>query len=74
MMDLQEKTRVCVIGGGASGLCALRHFAANLDHFKLEAFEQMKEVGGTWNYNEKTGLDTNGLPVHSSMYRDLKLV
>ncbi|XP_043468284.1 flavin-containing monooxygenase FMO GS-OX-like 2 [Leptopilina heterotoma] len=64
--------RICVIGGGAAGLCALRNFAANLNNFELVAFEKTEKVGGTWVYNEKTGLDSNGLPIHSSMYRDLR--
>ena len=35
-------------------------------------FEQSSVVGGTWVYNEKTGQDQWGLPVHSSMYKSLK--
>lgn len=73
-MDLQKKMRICVIGGGAAGLCALRNFAANLNHFELVAYEKTYKIGGTWVYNEKTGLDSNGLKIHSSMYRDLRYV
>lgn len=64
---------VCVVGAGAAGLCALRHFSTRPDLFgPIVAFEQSEQVGGTWNYNEKTGTNENGLPVHSSMYRDLQ--
>lgn len=73
-MNLQRKMRVCVVGGGAAGLCALRHFAANSNEFEIEAFEKMEQIGGTWIYNEKTGFDVQGLPIHSSMYRDLRFV
>lgn len=63
---------VCIVGAGAAGLCALRHFAARPDLFgEVVAYEQSGTVGGTWNYSEQTGTDANGLPVHSSMYRDL---
>ena len=71
---LQKKMRVCIIGAGAAGLCALRNFAVHLNEFEIEAFEKMEEIGGTWIYNEKTGLDSKGFPIHSSMYRDLRLV
>ncbi len=64
---------VCIVGAGAAGLCALRHFAARPDLFgEVVAYEQSGTVGGTWNYSEQTGTDANGLPVHSSMYRDLQ--
>ncbi|XP_033215017.1 flavin-containing monooxygenase FMO GS-OX-like 2 isoform X1 [Belonocnema kinseyi] len=71
-MNSQRKMRVCVVGAGAAGLCALRHFAANLNEFEIEAFEKMEKIGGTWIYNEKTGFDVKGLPIHSSMYRNLR--
>lgn len=70
-MNLQKK-RICVIGGGAAGLCALRNFAAKKNNFELVAFEKTEQVGGTWVYNEMTGLDSNNSPIHSSMYRDLR--
>ena len=64
---------VCVVGAGAAGLCALRHFTSRLDRFgPIVCFEQTDKVGGTWNYTDKIGTDQNGLPIHSSMYRDMK--
>ncbi|KAJ8664225.1 hypothetical protein QAD02_005887 [Eretmocerus hayati] len=67
-----KKKRVCVVGAGAAGLCAARHLAANPNEFEFIVFERLLEVGGTWIYNEKTGFDNDGYPVHSSMYRDLR--
>ena len=64
--------RVAVIGAGAAGLCAVRHLASRPSAFSVTAFEQSKGVGGTWVYTDRTGTDEHGLPVHSSMYRNLK--
>ena len=64
---------VGVIGAGAAGLCALRHFTSRPDQFgPIVCYEQSTKVGGTWNYSEHTGTDQHGLPIHSSMYRDLQ--
>lgn len=65
-----QKMKIAIIGAGAAGLCALRH--ATDKGFPCDCFEQTDKVGGTWNYTERTGLDENGLPVHSSMYQGLK--
>lgn len=66
-----SRAKVCVIGAGAAGLCAARHFAPN-SNFELKVYEQTNDIGGTWIYKEATEVDENGLPVHSSMYRDLR--
>nr|XP_012224297.1 PREDICTED: flavin-containing monooxygenase FMO GS-OX-like 2 [Linepithema humile] len=71
MADQEEKMKVCVIGAGAAGLCAARHLAANL-RYEITVYEQTNEIGGTWVYNEQSGLDENGLPIHSSMYQNLR--
>ena len=63
--------RVAVIGAGAAGLCALRHLTARPSVFTALGFEQTSDVGGTWVYTEDTGLDRNGLPIHSSMYKNM---
>ncbi|XP_043266309.1 flavin-containing monooxygenase FMO GS-OX-like 7 [Colletes gigas] len=65
------KKKVCVVGAGAAGLCAANHFARN-SNFEVNVYEQTNDIGGTWVYKEATGLDENGLPIHSSMYRDLR--
>ncbi|KAK2155086.1 hypothetical protein NP493_2110g00011 [Ridgeia piscesae] len=63
--------RVAVIGAGAAGLCALRHLTARPSAFTALGFEQTSNVGGTWVYTEDTGLDRNGLPIHSSVYKNM---
>ena len=64
--------RVAVIGAGAAGLCALRHLSARPALYEPVGFEQLTSVGGTWIYTERVGTDENGLPVQSSMYKNLK--
>lgn len=62
--------KLAIIGAGPTGLIALRH---SLDEgHDCEVFEKTDNVGGTWAYTEKTGNDEYGLPIHSSMYADLK--
>ena len=69
--DLQM--RVAVIGTGVAGLCCLRHLTRYPDYFKVQAFEQSNQIGGTWVYTDKIGQDEEtGLPIHSSMYKNLK--
>ena len=63
-------SRVCVIGAGAAGLCAARRLAEA--QLTPVIFEQTGVVGGTWVFNEATGMDQHGLPIHSSMYKSLK--
>ncbi|CAG9766250.1 unnamed protein product [Ceutorhynchus assimilis] len=61
--------KIGIVGAGAAGLAALRH-SLNSGHECL-AFEQTDKIGGTWNYTDQTGLDSYGLPIHSSMYQGL---
>lgn len=65
--------KVCIVGAGAAGLCAARHLAGD-KNFEITLFEQTDDVGGTWVYNDRIGLNENGLPIHSSMYQNLKFV
>ena len=60
-----------IIGAGASGLCATRNAAAS-PHLEPIVWEQSEELGGTWRLSEEADVDKNGLPVHSSMYQNLK--
>lgn len=61
--------KVAVIGAGISGLAATKYSKeAGLD---VTCFEQTDNIGGTWVYIDSTGLDKHGLPIHSSMYRNL---
>lgn len=71
MTESRRKKKVCIVGAGAAGLCAAKHLAEN-SNFEITVYEQTNDVGGTWVYKEATGVDENGLPVHSSMYRDLR--
>ena len=66
--------RVAVIGAGAAGLCAVRHLKARPELFDPVCFELSSRIGGTWVYTEKTGLDENGIPIQSSMYKNLRSV
>lgn len=71
MAEPTRKIKVCVVGAGAAGLCATRHLAPN-SNFEMKVYEQTNDIGGTWVYTERTGFDENGLPIHSSMYSNLR--
>ncbi|XP_076332501.1 uncharacterized protein LOC143237300 [Tachypleus tridentatus] len=64
--------RVGVIGAGAAGLVAARHLAAQSDLFNFVVYEQTGEVGGTWYYRDEVGTDEFGLPIHSSVYKNMR--
>ena len=68
------RLRVCVIGAGAAGLSAARHLTSEQDVFDVHVFEQSSCVGGTWVFTEDTGLGERGIPVHSSVYRNLRYI
>lgn len=64
---------VAIIGAGGAGLCAARHLLSRPEIFAPPVvYEQTKYVGGTWVYEERVGSYENGMPIHSSMYRDLR--
>ena len=70
---VSKRRSVCVIGAGAAGLVTLKNFLARCDEFdEIVCYEQTKTLGGTWNYVENTGKDENGLPIHTSMYKNLR--
>ena len=62
---------MAVIGAGPSGLATLRHLSAKPELYAPKAFEKASVIGGMWNYSAATGKDINGLPIHSSVYRDM---
>ena len=67
------KLRVAVVGAGAAGLCAARHVLSRAETFAPPVvYELTNNVGGTWVYEDQVGTYDNGLPIHSSMYRDLR--
>ncbi|XP_050540119.1 senecionine N-oxygenase-like isoform X2 [Daktulosphaira vitifoliae] len=70
-LEQEYKKSVAIIGCGASGLPALKHFSED-PLFNCVAFEQADNVGGTWVYTDQIGTDKYGLPVHSSMYKSLR--
>ncbi|KAK2578811.1 hypothetical protein KPH14_012030 [Odynerus spinipes] len=63
--------KVCVIGAGAAGLCAARHLAGD-SNFEMTVYEQTGDIGGTWVYNDQIESDENDIPIHSSMYQNLR--
>ena len=63
--------KVGIIGAGASGLCALKH-CLNASDIHPIIWEKSDKIGGTWVYSDKTGTDSFGLPIHSSMYKNLR--
>ena len=65
--------KVGVIGAGAAGLVAARLLSANPAVFAPPVvIEQADTIGGTWVYTEQIGNDKHGLPIHSSMYQNLR--
>lgn len=68
-------TRIAILGAGPSGMAQLRAFqsaqAKGADIPEIVCFEKQNDWGGQWNYTWRTGLDENGEPVHTSMYRYL---
>lgn len=64
---------VGVIGAGAAGLSAARHISAT-PGMTLVVWEKADRVGGTWVYTPQVGKDEYGLPVFSSMYKNLRWV
>ncbi|ART73045.1 potassium transporter [Mycobacterium dioxanotrophicus] len=67
--------RVGIIGAGPSGLAQLRAFESarqkGIAIPQITCFEKQEDWGGQWNYGWRIGLDADGEPVHSSMYRHL---
>lgn len=71
-MSRCTKKKVCVIGAGAAGLCAAKFLSLDPDSFEFSVFERNNVIGGTWVYTDKTGNDEYGLPIHTSMYKNLR--
>lgn len=64
------KQRAGVVGAGPAGLCAARYaLAADME---VTVFEQSDSIGGTWQYTDRVGTDSYGVPIHSSMYSNLR--
>ena len=69
--DVINMKTVGIIGAGAAGLCALRH-VLNTEGLTPLIWEQSRVIGGTWVYTDKIETDEFGLPLHSSMYKNLR--
>lgn len=61
---------IAIIGAGTAGLCAAKH--ALTAGCQVTVFELAQQVGGTWVYSDKIGIDEYGLDVHTSMYQGLQ--
>ncbi|XP_031844708.2 senecionine N-oxygenase [Nomia melanderi] len=64
--------KIAVIGAGSAGLAALRHCASGEIDCEVVCYEKTDQIGGTWVYREETGVDKYGLPIHTSMYKNLR--
>lgn len=68
--------RIAIIGAGSAGLAALKHCSElkNEDGspISVKCFEKADKIGGTWVYTPQIGVDRYGLPIHSSMYKNLR--
>lgn len=72
-MNSSNPKRIGIIGAGAAGLCAARHFCNSIEgNFKVTLLEQQDHVGGTWKHSTDIDKDTTGNRVHSSMYDNLR--
>ena len=69
---LGKLIKTAVIGAGASGLTTTKCLTEPGSGFECTTFELSNSVGGTWVYTEDIGQDKYGLPVHSSMYQNLR--
>ena len=68
--------RIAIIGAGSAGLAALRHSIGLKDKdgspITVVCYEKTNQIGGTWVYTSEIGVDRFGLPIHSSMYKNLR--
>ena len=60
--------KVAIIGGGLSGLCALKHLLPCAD-IQSVIFEQRNSIGGQWLYEDVHGESNE---IFSSMYKNLR--
>lgn len=61
-----KSRRVCIVGGGASGLACARVLASEEYRYEPTIFEQNSFIGGQWNY------DPHGTASSSAVYKNLK--
>lgn len=63
-------SRACIIGAGYSGLGTARYMKEYGLNFTV--FEASKHIGGTWRFDPHVGVDEDGLPLFTSMYKNLR--
>ncbi|CAG9789252.1 unnamed protein product [Diatraea saccharalis] len=68
---VKENPRACIIGAGYSGLGTARYMKEYGVNFTV--FEATKHVGGTWRFDPHVGTDEDGLPLFTSMYKNLRI-
>lgn len=61
---------MCVIGAGIAGLSTARYLKE--EGIAFTVLETTQYVGGTWRYDPRIGEDENGVPLHTSMYKQLR--
>ncbi|XP_075261845.1 trimethylamine monooxygenase-like isoform X1 [Convolutriloba macropyga] len=67
-----NRCRICVIGGGPSGLMTLRALQSlDSGRYDIVCYERHDAIGGMWNFRGLEGVDEDGMLVHSSMYYNL---
>ena len=67
-----QKSKVCIIGAGISGLGSARIITKYKDKLDLIVFEKNSDIGGQWLYTNYTDLDEHNLPVHSGVWKSMK--
>ncbi|XP_075243688.1 trimethylamine monooxygenase-like [Convolutriloba macropyga] len=68
------RTRICVIGAGPGGLGVMRALQSlNESDYEVVCYERYDTTGGQWNFKGLEGIESDGLPVHSSMYHNLRI-
>ena len=68
----QYKKKICVIGAGPVGLGSARAVLKHIDEFDVVIFERNSDIGGQWLYSDDGYVDKHNLPVHSSIYKNMR--
>ena len=70
-----KKIKACIIGGGATGLCAAKLLAEHPNIFDITVYEKDTKLGGTWYYKDQHEFKSDDdSSVHSSVYKSLRFV
>lgn len=63
--------RICVIGAGVAGIVAAKYVSTS--GYECDILESSSQIGGTWVYSDRIGIDQFGFPFYSAMYEGLRL-